>query len=418
MEILRVNGGRRLSGTIRLTAAKNAVLPIMAAALMADSPVTLHDVPCMADIDSMGRILSSLGCAVQRHGCVLKIDPSAAGGTVLDGELPTQLRSSIFLLGPLLSRYRRAEAVYPGGCAIGKRPIDLHLNGLAALGARVTEAEGRVRIDGDGMKPACVQLDFPSVGATENLMMAAAQLPGESCIHNAAREPEIVDLANFLNAMGARIWGAGGDTIWIQGVQRLCGVEYRPIPDRIVCGTLLAAAAITRGEIAVQNARPEHMTAVMGVLRQAGAWLDICGDALLLRADERVRPVRFTTAPFPGFPTDMQAPMMAIACTAQGESYITETLFENRFQQVEPLRSMGAQIQLSQRTALVRGTRLHGARVEARDLRCGAALVLAALAAEGESEVRGVPLIDRGYERLEEQLAQLGADIWRCRVDE
>lgn len=413
VEILRINGGRRLSGRIRLTAAKNAVLPIMAAALLAEEPVALLDVPHMADIETMACVLQSLGCSVAWQGRTLLIDASTAVRAVLDGELPTRLRSSIFALGPLLGRFRRAEAVYPGGCAIGKRPIDLHLNGLAALGARVQEEGEAVHIDGRGMHAADVHLAFPSVGATENLMMAAVLLPGESRIIGAAREPEIVDLAGFLNAMGARIRGAGANIISIEGVGKLHGAEYRPIPDRIVAGTLLAAGAITGGTVEIENARMAHMQAVIAALADMGARIVPAESGLRLSAALPLRPVRVSTAPFPGFPTDMQAPLMALACRAQGESRITETMFENRFQHVEMLRKMGADICMAHRTAIIRGGRLHGASVEARDLRCGAALVLAALAAEGESEVAGVKLIDRGYEHLELQLCALGADIRR-----
>ena len=413
VEILRINGGRRLSGRIRLTAAKNAVLPIMAAALLAEEPVALLDVPHMADIETMACVLQSLGCSVAWQGRTLLIDASTAVRAVLDGELPTRLRSSIFALGPLLGRFRRAEAVYPGGCAIGKRPIDLHLNGLAALGARVQEEGEAVHIDGRGMHAADVHLAFPSVGATENLMMATVLLPGESRIIGAAREPEIVDLAGFLNAMGARIRGAGANIISIEGVGKLHGAEYRPIPDRIVAGTLLAAGAITGGTVEIENARMAHMQAVIAALADMGARIVPAESGLRLSAALPLRPVRVSTAPFPGFPTDMQAPLMALACRAQGESRITETMFENRFQHVEMLRKMGADICMAHRTAIIRGGRLHGASVEARDLRCGAALVLAALAAEGESEVAGVKLIDRGYEHLESQLCALGADIRR-----
>ncbi|MDO4356674.1 MAG: UDP-N-acetylglucosamine 1-carboxyvinyltransferase [Clostridia bacterium] len=416
MEILRVNGGRRLSGEAQLTAAKNAVLPIMAAALMAGAPVTLLNVPEMGDIDNMSRILEALGCRVERRGRELYIDARAAREGSLNGELSRRLRSSIFMLGPLLGRFRRAEAAYPGGCAIGKRPIDMHLSGLAALGARVSEANGLVQIDGGGMHAGDVRLPFPSVGATENVMMAAVLLPGESRIFNAAREPEIVDLAGFLNALGARVRGAGTEQISIDGVKRLDGAEYRPIPDRIVAGTLLAAAAITGGSVALPGARAEHMEAVLQALSRMGVSVRRTAAGVEAAAALPLRPIRVTTGPFPGFPTDMQAPLLALACRARGESCVTETLFENRFQHVEPLRAMGAQIRLEQRTACVTGGTLRGCPVVARDLRCGAALVVAALGASGQTDVGGVELIDRGYERLEDQLAALGADIRRLAV--
>ena len=417
MEILRVRGGRQIAGEVRLAAAKNAVLPIMAAALMADSPVVLRDVPRMSDIECMGQILCGLGCVLHRQEDALLIDPRPASGIVLSGELPTRLRSSIFLLGALLSRCRMAQTVYPGGCAIGKRPVDLHLNGLRALGARVEEKDGRICVDGTDMRAACVRLAFPSVGATENLMMAMACLTGESRILNAAREPEIADLAGFLNAMGARIAGAGTREIRIEGVECLHGVDYTPIPDRIVGGTLLCAAAVTGGQIRLFRAVPEHMRSTLDALYRAGAQISTSGDSVFLRMRGELKPISLKTAPFPGFPTDMQAPVMSLACCAAGESRISETLFENRFQHVDSLRQMGAEIRLEGCTAIVQGGRLHGATVQAKDLRCGAALVIAALAAEGESRVQGVELIDRGYDDFEGILRRLGADIIREQKD-
>lgn len=415
LEILRISGGRRLSGEVRLTAAKNAVLPIMAAALLADGPVTLMDVPHMADIERMGCILQKLGCGVRREAGTLSIDPRTLRGCALDGDPARQLRSSIFLLGPLLSCFGRAEAPYPGGCAIGERPVDLHLSGLSALGAAIDESGGRICVDGRDMRAARFELKFPSVGATENLMMAMAKLPGESRIVNAAREPEVADLAAFLNAMGARIRGAGGGEIAVEGVRRLRGIEYTPIPDRIVGGTLLCAAAVTGGEILLQNAQKAHMAALIDCLGRMGAEASAAQNGLYLRACGALRPVRVKTAPFPGFPTDLQAPVMALACTAQGESRLEETLFENRFWHVSQLRKMGARIQLEGRTARVTGGRLHGAAMEAKDLRCGAALALAALAAEGVSEVSGVEMIDRGYDDFAGMLGSLGADVRRIR---
>lgn len=413
MDVFRIMGGKRLSGRVRLSGAKNAVLPILAAALLTDEPVVLKDCPRLKDVSNMLSILQTLGCTYQRREDEILVDASGAQGWEMPGELSKQLRSSIFMMGSILGRFRRATVTYPGGCEIGLRPIDLHLSGLRALGVRISEAHGMIYCDGSDMRGGEVQLDFPSVGATENVMMAAVLSKGQTVIHNAAREPEIEDLQNFINAMGGKVRGAGSSTIFIEGVSALHGAVYSPLPDRIVAGTLMAAAAATGGELELDNVHMGDLAAVSDKMRQAGCEIETRDNALTLRAPGILRPVRISTQPFPGFPTDMQAQMMAMACLAQGTSVIVENVFENRFAQASQLRRMGADILIHDRTAVIHGGRLTGASVTSRDLRGGAALVIAALAAEGVSEVSNVEFIDRGYDALECTLSALGAQIQR-----
>ena len=412
--VFSITGGHLLRGETTIGGAKNALLPILAASMLSGGQVLLHQCPRLTDCDNMLRILSTLGCRVEREGRTVSVDPRDAYRWEMSEQLSKQLRSSIFMLGPILGRFRRASVTYPGGCEIGLRPIDLHLKGLRALGVQIREERGRILCDGSRLRAGEVQLDFPSVGATENVMMAAVLAPGRTVISNAAREPEIVDLQSFLNAMGACVRGAGQDVIVIEGVERLGGAEYTIMPDRIVAGTLLIAAAITHGSIRVNNARPDDMRAVLDKLRQAGCAMATGPDWISLSAEGRtLRAVNLSTQPYPGFPTDMQAQFMALCAVADGTSLIVENVFENRFAHAAQLRRMGADILVHQRAAIVRGGKLSGAQVEARDLRGGAALALAALAAEGESRVEHVELIDRGYEAMEETLAGLGACIRR-----
>lgn len=345
-------------------------------------------------------------------------------GDLHTGALPEKLskriRSSIFLLGPVLARLRRATVVYPGGCEIGLRPIDLHLSGLRRMGVVIEEAGGVLHCDGSAMHAADVHLDYPSVGATENVMMAAALTKGTTVITNAAREPEIADLAGFINAMGGNVRGAGSATIRVTGVEGLRGVRYRPMPDRIAAGTYLCASAITGGEITLTNARPRDLTAVLEKLREMGCEVAEGIDTISLAAPARLRAFEsLQTQPHPGFPTDMQSPMLALACVAEGCSMVVENVFENRFALAGDLRAMGAGIRVAGRAAMIQGVeRLRGAHVQARDLRGGAALVLAGLCAQGETLVEGVHLIDRGYMRMEWALASLGANIRRVETGE
>ena len=415
MEAFSVVGGERLSGEARVGAAKNAVLPLLAACLLMKEPVMLCGCPRLSDIADMCALLQSLGCRAQREGEDLIVDAGGACGCVMPEALSKRMRSSIFMLGPVLSRFGQAVFTYPGGCEIGLRPVDLHLSALRALGARVEEERGHILCRGT-LRGGAVHLDYPSVGATENARLAAVCARGESVICNAAREPEIADLARFLNACGGRVRGAGTGTIRIEGVARLTGRAYTPLPDRICAGTLLLAAAGSGGEIYVRDARPQDLTALLHKLREAGAEVKCGREAgVHLRLRTRPRAVRrIETAPFPGFATDLQAPMMALLTRGQGTSLIVENVFESRMSHAAELGRMGADIQVSGRAAVVRGVpRLSGARVTARDLRAGAALCIAALMAEGESLVENVALIDRGYERLEEKLAALGARIRR-----
>ena len=412
--VFSIAGGRRLRGEVTIGGAKNALLPILAATMLTGGEVILDNCARLSDCENMLRILRTLGCAVERRDESVCVDSRGAQGWEMSESLSKQLRSSIFMLGPILGRFRKASVTYPGGCEIGLRPIDLHLKGLRALGVEIHEARGRILCDGSRLHGGEVQLDFPSVGATENVMMAAVLAPGETVISNAAREPEIVDLQNFLRVMGAKVHGAGQDVISIEGVKKLHGARYAVMPDRIVAGTLLAAAAITHGEVCLKNARPDDLRAVLDKLSQAGCLIESGADFIRLSAEGRaLRAVNLSTQPYPGFPTDMQAQFMALCTVAEGTSLIVENVFENRFAHAAQLRRMGADILVHQRAAIVRGGSLSGAQVEARDLRGGAALVLAALAAEGESRVERVELIDRGYEALETTLADLGASIRR-----
>lgn len=415
MESFVMEGGARLEGAIRVDSAKNAVLPILAASVLTEDRVTILDVPRITDVQHMAEILSILGARVTRTGHALAVESHGLHNWEMPDRLSKQIRSSIFLLGPILSRFRQATVTYPGGCEIGLRPIDLHLNGLRRLGVAIKEEGGLIHCDGSQMRAGEIHFDYPSVGATENAMMAAVCLEGVTTIHNAAREPEIVDLQNFINAMGGCVQGAGGHTIEIQGVEKLHGAAWTPIPDRIVAGTLLAAAAITGGEVELSNVCGEDMVAIITKLREMGCRVDEEPGFLHLAAPKRLTAFsQLQTQPHPGFPTDMQVQMLALLAVAEGTGVVVENVFENRFTHAGDLNRMGAHILCSGRTAVVRGVdHLYGARVTARDLRGGAALVLAGLAAVGQTQVDHVALIDRGYDRLEEQLTSLGAKMKR-----
>lgn len=415
MDQFLIRGGRKADGDVRVHSAKNAVLPLLAASVLTQESVFLENVPHLTDIEAMLGILKKLGCrtAWGDEGVTVW------GGTLECGDMPyelcRQIRSSIFLLGPLLARLGKAKVPFPGGCEIGLRPIDLHLKGLKMLGAHIYDGEGKLVCDGENMHAGDVYLDYPSVGATENVMMAAVCLKGVTTIHNAAREPEITDLARFLNRMGARIRGAGTQLVRIEGVEKLHGVSYRPIPDRIVAGTLLCAGAVTGGKVLLRGAKMGDLVPVVSKLRETGCDIRHEDGGILLRAPERLRTFgEIRTNPHPGFPTDMQSQMVALACLSDGVSLVTENVFENRFAHVGDLCMMGADIRVSGRTAIIRGVKtLHGANVAAKDLRGGAALVLAALGARGVSEVSGVHYIDRGYENMETMLCRMNLDVMR-----
>jgi len=418
VEGFRITGGERIEGRVRLEGAKNAVLPILAASILPQGDVVIRDCPDIRDVHAMAGILSRLGCRCRWQAGEMTVCNQGLHNWEMPDALSKQIRSSIFLLGPILARMRRATVTYPGGCDIGLRPIDLHLKGLRALGVVIVDDGGILYCDGRNMHPGDVYFDYPSVGATENVMMAAALLPGVTTIHNAAREPEIADLQRFINGMGGCIRGAGTQVIEIQGVQRLEGITYAPISDRIGAGTLLCAGAITGGTVELTNACPWDLLPVTEKLREMGCTIRTEGELMLLEAKERLSAFsRLQTQPHPGFPTDMQAQMLACASVAHGTSVIVENVFENRFAQAADLTRMGANILVSGRMAVVQGVdALHGARVCARDLRGGAALVLAGLAAQGETVVENAALVDRGYAHLEDTLSSLGAKIQRIQL--
>lgn len=415
MEAFVVEGGTPLRGEIRVDGAKNATLPILAAAVLTEETVRLHDVPEITDVKHMADILTMLGCQVTRENGDMTVTCADLHTWEMPDQLSKQIRSSIFLLGPILARFHKATVTFPGGCEIGLRPIDLHLSGLRCLGVKIEEEGGLIHCDGSSMHAGEVHFDYPSVGATENVMMAAVLVPGITTIHNPAREPEIVDLQNFINAMGGCVRGAGGHAIEIEGVSRLHGTEWTPMPDRIVAGTLLAAAAVTGGEITLTNAPESDMVAVTAKLREMGCRIAEAPGRIALSAPHRLTAFgQLQTQPHPGFPTDMQVQMLALLAVSEGTGVITENVFENRFTHAGDLNRMGAHILCTGRTAVVRGVReLYGARVTARDLRGGAALVLAGLKAHGETHVEHAELIDRGYDHLERQLTELGANIRR-----
>lgn len=414
MERLVIKGGFRLKGSVAISGAKNAILPILASCLLSDTPVVIEGVPHLDDVKTMQEVLLSLGAKVKWSGDVMEVDPSNITSTEIPPHLMRKMRASNLVMGALLGRCRRVRASYPGGCTIGSRPMDLHLKGFAALGAAVKEEHGFIEVEAERLTGADIHLDFPSVGATENIMMAAVLAEGTTVIRNAAREPEIVDLQNFLNRLGAEVKGAGLNTIQITGVSRIGReIAYRVIPDRIETGTYMVAAAITGGEVEITNVIPEHVEPVTAKLREAGVRVWEEGDRIVVKGVDRWKALDIRTLPYPGFPTDMQPQFMVFLSLAEGTSIITENIFENRFQHVGELRRMGAHIRVEGRSAVIHGVpKLTGALVEATDLRAGAALVLGGLAAENTTVVEGVEHIRRGYERLEEKLRQLGAKIY------
>ncbi|WP_426447693.1 UDP-N-acetylglucosamine 1-carboxyvinyltransferase [Paenibacillus sp. S-38] len=415
MEKLVIEGGKPLSGAIKIHGAKNAALPILAAGIMAEGTVVIENVPDLSDIHVMIGILRSLGCQAEYQGDTVTVNTMGVHEFHIPEHLMSQMRSSIFLMGPLLARLGRVELYQPGGCAIGERKIDLHLRGLAALGAHIEESGSRIVCTAQELRGAEIVLDYPSVGATENIMMAAVTARGTTTITGAAREPEIQDLQNFLNSMGAKIMGAGTDTITIEGVPDLTPTAYRIIPDRIVAGTLMIAAAVTRGNITLEQVCPAHMTSAIHVLKRAGVQIAIWGDIMNVCALTRPKAVeRIVTSPHPAFPTDLQSQIMVLLSLADGVSVVKETVFEGRFKHVDELSRMGADIRVDLNAAMIRGVpRLYGATVEATDLRAGAALVIAGLAAQGTTVIEQIHHIDRGYDRIEAMLSALGASILR-----
>ena len=413
---LLIQGGTRLDGEIRISGAKNAVLPILAGTLLADGPAVIENVPHLHDVTTTVELLGCMGVQVLiDEKLSIEVDCSTIENYVAPYHLVKTMRSSILVLGPLLARFGQAEVSLPGGCAIGSRPVNLHIKGLQDMGADVEVRNGYIHARASRLKGARLVMDIVTVTGTENLMMAATLADGVTVIENAAREPEVVDLADFLNAMGAKITGAGSDTITIEGVEKLTGTRYRVLPDRIETGTYLVAAAISGGRIKVKDTDPGLLDAVIEKLREAGADITCGEDWIELDMHgRRPKAVNIRTAPFPAFPTDMQAQFAALNSIAEGTSTIVETVFENRFMHVQELQRMGADIEVEGNTAIVRGVKkLTAAPVMATDLRASASLIMAGLIAEGETEVQRIYHIDRGYEIIEEKLAQLGANIRR-----
>ncbi|MGN0769240.1 MAG: UDP-N-acetylglucosamine 1-carboxyvinyltransferase [Christensenellales bacterium] len=419
MAYYRINGGKRLEGAVTISGAKNAALAIIPAVILSGESCLLENLPEIEDVRIVEEILTSMGAAISRTpDGSMRIDPSGINTFSVTGKMVSSMRASYYLLGALLGRYKKAEIALPGGCAIGQRPIDQHIKGMRALGADIVIQGGSVKARADKLKGAEIYLDVVSVGATINIMLAAVTAEGQTIIANAAKEPHVVDVANFLNMMGANVKGAGTDVIRIQGGRRLHGCTYAVIPDQIEAGTFMIAAAATRGDVIINNVIPTHLEAISAKLMECGVTVTEGDDGrdffIRVSADKRPRAVNIKTLPYPGFPTDLQQPMMALLATAEGNSFIMENIFENRFNHVPELAKMGASISISSRTATVEGVeRLYGAPLCASDLRAGAALVIAALAAEGESTISQIHFIDRGYEFLEQKLRALGADITR-----
>lgn len=418
MDKFVIDGGKPLKGEVSVSGSKNAALPILCASILADGPCTFRNIPKLVDISTIVEVLSILGIETRRPEVgTIVLDPAGISSYEAPYDLVKSMRASILVLGPLLAKFGRAKVSLPGGCAIGIRPVDLHLKALVKMGAQIELSHGYIVAFCDGLKGARIVFDNPTVGGTENIMMAATLAEGLTVIEGAAREPEIVDLAETLNKMGARIQGAGQSTITIEGVKTLSGSDHAVIPDRIEAGTLMVAAAITKGELTLKGVRPDHLAAVVDKLTTMGVIVkELDHETMLVEGAVDLRPVEVSTAPFPGFPTDMQAQIMALASVAKGVSSITENIFENRFMHVPELSRMGANLEEKGKTVIVRGVRqFQGASVMATDLRASASLVLAALNARGLTEVRRIYHLDRGYAALDKKLSTVGAHLERKR---
>ena len=421
MEKLVIHGGKPLEGTVRVSGAKNAVLPIIVASMLGTTQSTLTEIPKLADVHTVCDVIASLGVHIEHpERDTLVIDAHELTSTTAPYDLVRRMRASFLVMGPLLARKGRAQISLPGGCSIGARPIDLHLKAFEAMGAVINLENGDIEATApNGLKGAQIYLDFPSVGATENILMAASMAEGKTVLENAAEEPEIVDLATYLNSMGANIRGAGTNVIRIEGVKELHGANHAVIPARIEAGTFMVGAAMTQGNVFVENAISEHLKPLISKLKEVGAEVQEEIDGIRVIGHAPLRPADIKTLPYPGFPTDMQAQLMALTTICQGTSVVTETVFENRFMHVDEFKRMGAKIRIEGRSAIVEGVpRLKGASVNATDLRAGAALVLAGLVADGETEVGYLYHIDRGYDNLVLKLQRLGADIVRVNIEE
>ena len=421
MEKLVIHGGNRLKGRVKISGAKNAVLPIIAATLLGQNTQSvLDEVPALEDVHTITEVLRSLGVQVAFDASAHRLTVDATGVTTCEApyELVRKMRASFLIMGALLARFGKAKISLPGGCAIGTRPIDLHLKGFEALGAEIKIGEGFIEAAAlNGLVGTRIYLDFPSVGATENIMMAASMAKGQTILENPAQEPEIVDLANYLNVMGAKVRGAGTNVIKIDGMPKLEGREYTIIPDRIEAGTYMVAAAMTQGDVFIENAISEHLKPVIAKLQEAGAEVEEHPEGIRVTCSKRTKAIDIKTMPYPGFPTDMQAQFMTLIAVSDGVGRVTETVFENRFMHVNELKRMGADIHIDVRTSFFHGVKkLSGCYVNATDLRAGAAMVLAGLVADGETEVGAIHHIDRGYDELVAKLVGLGADISRVDV--
>lgn len=410
-----INGRRKMEGEIEVQGAKNAALPILAAAVLSGGKNVIYNCPRLRDVDITVKVLENLGCGVKWNGACMEVDSSNASGYTIPEDLMRQMRSSIIFLGAIIAKCKKAEISMPGGCEIGSRPIDLHIKALRQLGVQITESHGIIHCSAENLSPAEIHLDFPSVGATENIMLASCLTDGITTIENAAREPEIVDLQCFLNRMGAKIRGAGTDKITIEGVHKLYGVEHTIMPDRIAAATYLACAAATNGTVLLKNIDSNHMGAMINALKDMGCKLYTEKNRIILLPAKKLQSIgTIKTMPYPGFPTDIQAPFMALATQCTGTSIFVENIFENRFRHTDELVRMGADIKTDGRVAVVIGkSRLEGAKVVAKELRGGAALILAAMAADGTSEIENVKFIDRGYEHIEKVLSSCGINIKR-----
>ncbi|MCF8008201.1 MAG: UDP-N-acetylglucosamine 1-carboxyvinyltransferase [Halanaerobiales bacterium] len=410
-----INGGNTLKGEIKINGAKNAALPILAATLLADSPSVLRDIPDLRDVTNLCEIIKKMGANVKRSNHLVEIDPVGINSFETDKELAKKLRASYYILGVMLAKYGEARTSLPGGCSIGNRPIDLHLKGFKALGADVSLNHGIVEVKADKLVGDKIYLDYPSVGATINIMFAASLAEGKTVIENAAREPELVDLANFLTVMGANIKGVGTDIIKIEGVDKLEGKEHRIIPDRIEAGTYMIAAAITGGDVFVKNVLTEHIKSLIAKMHEMGIEIEEDISGVRVIKNGKLKSVDVKTLPYPGFPTDLQSQMMVLLTQTKGTSIVKETVWENRFMHVDELKRMGADITIDGHSALIRPSFLSGAEVTVTDLRAGAALILAGLVSDGKSKVSKIHHVERGYEGIEKKLASLGADIKRVK---
>ncbi len=413
MKKILIEGGNRLFGEVHISGAKNSVLPLIAATLLTDGVSIIDDCPYLSDVRTMCLVLEHLGAKTHFDNGELILDTSNLDAVEPPGELVRKMRASFLIMGPLLARTGKAQMSLPGGCAIGARPIDLHLKGFEALGAEINIGHGFIETHADKLKGARIYLDFPSVGATENIMMAASLAEGTTIIDNAAHEPEIIDLANMLGVMGANIKGAGTNTIRIEGVSSLKPARHTVIPDRIEAGSFLCMAAATGGELILNNVLPEHLQPLTAKLSEIGATIETGFDSIHILGPEEISPVDIKTLPYPGFPTDMQAQMMALLTVCKGTSIVTETVFENRFMHAAELRQMGADIRIKGSSSVINGvSHLEAASVESTDLRAGAAMVIAAQMAKGISEISGLHHIERGYEGFVEKLEKIGTRIW------